>query len=286
MLTIDGARVCRAAGRRAPRALRSCIVRPAAGPTPMRSSPPPAQAMRYSFRAWHMDVNAAAVPFREPREGRWLILSCSGPASSMDEDVFRTQVGPKLKALAQPRADGLSDGARGRGRRRYGRQRPGVTPRRLCHERTARDRSAAHRRRGLPCLTQNRWKADAHVARSGTGSPMFRSTPVLPLPALSAYDRRGGRRVGIGADRRVRIPARRADGVCVERVGRAALLRPLRRAATGSVMHPGRSRSITRRSTSRRGYVRPGMSGMGIASRASRSTTICPSTMTVEGRKR
>ncbi|WP_175962503.1 IclR family transcriptional regulator [Burkholderia pyrrocinia] len=55
----------------------------------------------YSFRAWHMDVNAAAVPFREPREGRWLILSCSGPASSMDEEVFRTQVGPKLKALAQ-----------------------------------------------------------------------------------------------------------------------------------------------------------------------------------------
>jgi len=55
----------------------------------------------YSFRAWHMDVNAAAVPFREPREGRWLILSCSGPASSMDEHVFRTQVGPKLKALAQ-----------------------------------------------------------------------------------------------------------------------------------------------------------------------------------------
>ncbi|AJY12447.1 IclR family transcriptional regulator [Burkholderia dolosa] len=55
----------------------------------------------YSFRAWHADVNAAAVPFREPREGRWLILSCSGPASSMDEDVFRTHVGPKLKALAQ-----------------------------------------------------------------------------------------------------------------------------------------------------------------------------------------
>jgi len=55
----------------------------------------------YSFRAWHADVNAAAVPFREPREGRWLILSCSGPASSMGEEVFRTQVGPKLKALAQ-----------------------------------------------------------------------------------------------------------------------------------------------------------------------------------------
>ncbi|MBN3820858.1 IclR family transcriptional regulator, partial [Paraburkholderia sp. Se-20369] len=55
----------------------------------------------YSFRAWHADVNAAAVPFREPREGRWLILSCSGPASSMGEDVFRSQVGPRLKALAQ-----------------------------------------------------------------------------------------------------------------------------------------------------------------------------------------
>lgn len=55
----------------------------------------------YSFRAWHTDVNAAAVPFREPRDGRWLILSCSGPASSMDEQAFRTDVGPKLKALAQ-----------------------------------------------------------------------------------------------------------------------------------------------------------------------------------------
>ncbi|KDB09111.1 transcriptional regulator, IclR family [Burkholderia sp. lig30] len=55
----------------------------------------------YSFRAWHADVNAAAVPFREAREGRWLILSCSGPASSMGEDVFRTQVGPRLKALAR-----------------------------------------------------------------------------------------------------------------------------------------------------------------------------------------
>ncbi len=55
----------------------------------------------YSFRAWHADVNAAAVPFREAREGRWLILSCSGPASSMGEEVFRTQVGPRLKALAR-----------------------------------------------------------------------------------------------------------------------------------------------------------------------------------------
>ncbi|NOK45778.1 IclR family transcriptional regulator, partial [Burkholderia thailandensis] len=55
----------------------------------------------YSFRDWHDDVNAAAVPFREPREGRWLILSCSGPASSMGEEVFRNRIGPKLKALAR-----------------------------------------------------------------------------------------------------------------------------------------------------------------------------------------
>ena len=266
-------------------------MRPAAGRA-MRSSPPRSRRWPNSRRGLLLFVQGVAHgrqrggrPFREPREGRWLILSCSGPASSMDEDVFRTQVGPKLRSGA--RADGLSDGARGRGRRRYGRQRPGVTPPPVVpRTNRAHDRSAAHRRRGLPCLTQNRWKADAHVARSGTGSPMFRSTPVLPLPALSAYDRRGGRRVGIGADRRVRIPARRADGVCVERVGRRAAAVAARSSNTGSVMHPGRSRSITRRSTSRRGYVRPGMSGMGIASRASRSTTICPSTMTVEGRKR
>ncbi|WP_179401974.1 IclR family transcriptional regulator [Burkholderia guangdongensis] len=55
----------------------------------------------YSFRDWHGDVNAAAVPFREPRDGRWLILSSSGPASSMGEDVFRSVVGPRLRALAQ-----------------------------------------------------------------------------------------------------------------------------------------------------------------------------------------
>jgi DNA-binding IclR family transcriptional regulator len=54
----------------------------------------------YSFRAWHDDVNAVAVPFREPREGRWLVLSCSGPASSMGEEVFRDNVAPRLKALA------------------------------------------------------------------------------------------------------------------------------------------------------------------------------------------
>ncbi|KVE35355.1 IclR family transcriptional regulator [Burkholderia sp. TSV86] len=60
-----------------------------------------AQGCCYSFRDWHADVNAVAVPFREPREGRWLILSCSGPASSMGEDVFRDRIGPKLKALAK-----------------------------------------------------------------------------------------------------------------------------------------------------------------------------------------
>lgn len=55
----------------------------------------------YSFRDWHDDVNAVAVPFREPRERRWLVLSCSGPASSMGPDVFRERVGPLLKSLAR-----------------------------------------------------------------------------------------------------------------------------------------------------------------------------------------
>ncbi|MFM0067404.1 IclR family transcriptional regulator [Paraburkholderia aspalathi] len=59
----------------------------------------------YSFRAWHDDVNAVAVPFREPREGRWLVLSCSGPASSMGEEVFRESVAPRLKALARRLGD-------------------------------------------------------------------------------------------------------------------------------------------------------------------------------------
>jgi DNA-binding IclR family transcriptional regulator len=59
----------------------------------------------YSFRAWHDDVNAVAVPFREPREGRWLVLSCSGPASSMGEEVFRETVAPRLKALARRLGD-------------------------------------------------------------------------------------------------------------------------------------------------------------------------------------
>ncbi|RQH09939.1 IclR family transcriptional regulator [Paraburkholderia dinghuensis] len=55
----------------------------------------------YSFRDWHDDVNAVAVPFREPRERRWLVLSCSGPASSMGPDLFRQRVAPLLKALAR-----------------------------------------------------------------------------------------------------------------------------------------------------------------------------------------
>ena len=59
----------------------------------------------YSFRDWHDDVNAVAVPFREPRDGRWLVLSCSGPASSMGETVFRETVAPRLKALARRLGD-------------------------------------------------------------------------------------------------------------------------------------------------------------------------------------
>ncbi|SAL74609.1 IclR family transcriptional regulator [Caballeronia peredens] len=54
----------------------------------------------YSFREWHDDVNAIAAPFRDVRNGRWLVLSSSGPASSMDEAYFRETIGPKLKALA------------------------------------------------------------------------------------------------------------------------------------------------------------------------------------------
>jgi DNA-binding IclR family transcriptional regulator len=55
----------------------------------------------FSFREWHEDVNAVAVPFRDPRDGRWLVLSCSGPASSMGEEVFRERVAPRLRALAR-----------------------------------------------------------------------------------------------------------------------------------------------------------------------------------------
>lgn len=55
----------------------------------------------FSFRDWHKDVNAVAVPFRDPRDGRWLVLSCSGPASSMGEDVFRERIAPRLCALAR-----------------------------------------------------------------------------------------------------------------------------------------------------------------------------------------
>ena len=54
----------------------------------------------FSFRDWHDDVNAVAVPLREPRDGRWVVLSCSGPASSMGNDVFRERVAPLLKQLA------------------------------------------------------------------------------------------------------------------------------------------------------------------------------------------
>jgi DNA-binding IclR family transcriptional regulator len=54
----------------------------------------------YSFRDWHDDVNAIAAPFRDVRNGRWLVLSSSGPASSMGEGYFREGIGPKLRALA------------------------------------------------------------------------------------------------------------------------------------------------------------------------------------------
>ncbi|HVE06159.1 MAG TPA: IclR family transcriptional regulator [Paraburkholderia sp.] len=59
----------------------------------------------YSFRAWHDDVNAVAVPLRDPRDGRWLVLSCSGPASSMGEEVFRERVAPRLLELARRLGD-------------------------------------------------------------------------------------------------------------------------------------------------------------------------------------
>ncbi|MEM5386536.1 IclR family transcriptional regulator [Paraburkholderia phymatum] len=59
----------------------------------------------YSFRDWHDDVNAVAVPFRDPRDGRLLVLSCSGPASSMGESVFRERVAPRLKSLARRLGD-------------------------------------------------------------------------------------------------------------------------------------------------------------------------------------
>jgi DNA-binding IclR family transcriptional regulator len=65
----------------------------------------------YSFRDWHDDVNAVAVPFREPREGRWLVLSCSGPASSMGPDVFRERVAPLLKSLARRLGETVSGAA-------------------------------------------------------------------------------------------------------------------------------------------------------------------------------
>ena len=46
------------------------------------------------------DVNAIAAPLRDIRNGRWLVLSSSGPASSMDEAYFRNIVAPKLRTLA------------------------------------------------------------------------------------------------------------------------------------------------------------------------------------------
>lgn len=54
----------------------------------------------YSFRDWHDDVNAVAVPFRDPRQDRWLVLSCSGPASSMGPQTFVDDIAPRLRALA------------------------------------------------------------------------------------------------------------------------------------------------------------------------------------------
>jgi DNA-binding IclR family transcriptional regulator len=45
------------------------------------------------------------VPFRDPRDRQWLVLSCSGPASSMGEDVFRERVAPRLEALARRLGD-------------------------------------------------------------------------------------------------------------------------------------------------------------------------------------
>lgn len=63
------------------------------------------QSCCFSFGEWHTDVNAVAVPVRDPHDGHWLVLSCSGPASSMGEQVFRERVAPRLKALAR-RLDG------------------------------------------------------------------------------------------------------------------------------------------------------------------------------------
>lgn len=60
-----------------------------------------AEGCCFSFRDWHEDVNAVAVPFRDPRDGRWLVLSCSGPASSMGEEMFRERIAPRLLALAR-----------------------------------------------------------------------------------------------------------------------------------------------------------------------------------------
>ena len=53
----------------------------------------------FSFQDWHPDVNAVAVPFYDPAEQRWLIMSCSGPASSMSAAHFRDEIAPRLKMI-------------------------------------------------------------------------------------------------------------------------------------------------------------------------------------------
>lgn len=59
------------------------------------------QGCCFSFGEWHPDINAVAVPFRDPARDRWLVLSCSGPVSSMAPPVFIDVIAPRLKALAQ-----------------------------------------------------------------------------------------------------------------------------------------------------------------------------------------
>jgi DNA-binding IclR family transcriptional regulator len=54
----------------------------------------------YSMRDWHPDVNAVAVPFRDPRQDRWLMLTASGPAASMAPAMFTEHIGPRLRTLA------------------------------------------------------------------------------------------------------------------------------------------------------------------------------------------
>ena len=54
----------------------------------------------YSWSDWHPDVNAVAVPFRDLRQDRWLILTASGPAASIQPTVFSEELGPRLRKLA------------------------------------------------------------------------------------------------------------------------------------------------------------------------------------------